>query len=49
MIRTFFRVLFKFLMALGAITAVLGVLYYLADKKTDYIEIYNDDDEGDLF
>ncbi|MGD9560586.1 MAG: hypothetical protein AB7V55_08290 [Oscillospiraceae bacterium] len=42
MFKTIFRVLFKVLLALGAVFAVVSVLQYFEDQKNDYIEIYND-------
>lgn len=39
------KVLFKVLLALGAVFAVFSALMYLDSQKTDYIEIYNDDED----
>lgn len=50
MLRVIFKVLFKVLLALGAVFAAVAVLQYLDDQKADYIEIYNDDRmDGDYF
>lgn len=48
MIKALFKLIVKIVLAMGAIAAVLAALFYLSEKQTDYIEIYNDD-EGDLF
>lgn len=38
------KVLFKVLLALGAVFAAVAALQYFAAKQADYIEVYNDDD-----
>jgi hypothetical protein len=38
-----FNVLFKVLLALGAVFAALSLLRYFETQKSDYIEIYNED------
>lgn len=49
--KTVFGVLFKVLLALGAVFAVLALLRRFGEKQDDYIEIYNDDDDwgGDFY
>lgn len=38
-----FKVLFKVLLALGAVFAAVAAIQYYFNKQADYIEIYNDD------
>lgn len=49
MIKALFKLILKIALTLGAIGAVLVAIFYISDRQTDYIEIYNDEDEGDLF
>lgn len=41
-----FKILFKILLALGAVFAAVSLLMYLDEQRTDYIEIYNDEEDG---
>lgn len=41
MLRTLFGVLFKVLLALGAVFTVVALLRYLEEQQGDYIEIYD--------
>ena len=49
--KTFFKTLFKILFGLAAVYAILLAVRSISDKRGDYIEIYNDEDnlEGDFF
>ena len=47
MIKTFFKVFFKVLLAIGGVFVIVTVLRQLSDEHSDYIEIYNDQDEFD--
>lgn len=42
-----FKVLLKVLLALGAVFAAVAVFQYFAAQQSDYIEIYNDDDDAE--
>lgn len=47
--KTVFGILFRVLAALLAVGAILAALWYYEDRRSGYIEIYNDeDDEGDF-
>lgn len=39
------KVFFKVLFALAAVFGIFALLQYLDDRKADYIEIYNDDED----
>ena len=45
MLRMAFNVIFKVLLALGAIFGLYALLQYLDDQQPDYIEIYNNDEQ----
>lgn len=49
MLRCIFKTLFKLLFALGIVAAAVAVFKYLEEQKADYIEIYDDDLDGELF
>ncbi len=45
-----FKTILKVLLALGAVlAAVAAYQYYTSQKKDDYIEIYDDDTDGEYF
>lgn len=45
MIRTMLKMIFKILLALGLVAAGLTALRYLNERRSDYIEIYNNSDD----
>lgn len=49
MIKTIIKILMRFALAAGAVLAAFTVLQYLSNKKADYVEIYNDDADEELF
>lgn len=49
MIGRFIKTLFKIGLTITAIFAVVAAVFYFTEQQTDYIEVYNDDIEGDLF
>ena len=44
-----FKIFFKIIVMLGAAFAVLTTILYLSDCNNDYIEVYNNDTDDDLF
>lgn len=50
MLRMAFKVLFKVLLALAAVFGAFALLQYLDNQQSDYIEIYNDEEQdGDYY
>ncbi len=44
-----FKLLFRVFLALSFIALVLAVIRYFEVQRSDYIQIYNDDMNGELF
>lgn len=49
MIKSTIKVTLKVLLALGAVFAAVAAILYFTEEKNDYIEIYNDEYDGDLY
>lgn len=49
MIKSLFKLTMKVMFALGIIVAALSLLRIWEENSNDYIEIYNDDSEGELY
>lgn len=47
MFKAIFKILFKLVLAAGAVFAVFSLLQYFNNQQSDYIEIYNDNDDMD--
>lgn len=45
MIGRIFKAFFKIAFVAGLLSAVLAVVCYFTDRQSDYIEIYNDEDD----
>lgn len=47
MFKKLVKVLCRLVVVATVVSAVLGVVYYFADRKNDYIEIYDDNYDED--
>lgn len=48
MLSSIFKVIFKILLALGVVFGALVLLQRFSDRRTNYIEIYNEGEDEDF-